>query len=168
MGVIRLSHIFRYPVKGLSPEPMAEITLIEGAALPRDRMYALARPGGVVDPANPSWARKPNFLCLMLDEQLAEVRTELDGAGRRFTAWREGVPVLDAEIASAEGQAAIERFFHGLVGDTVPSPPRWVCSIDGEFMDSKDKTVSLINLATVSEMEQRLGYPLDLRRFRGN
>jgi uncharacterized protein YcbX len=47
-------------------------------------------------------------------------------------------------------------------------PPRFVAAANGEFMDSPDKTVSLINLASIRHMEEKWGEGLDLRRFRSN
>jgi len=163
-----LTHIFRYPIKGLSPEPLDSVTLAPGKALPLDRAFALARPDRKVDPANPRWASKPNFLCLMLDEQLATVRTELDDSTRRLTVWRDGAPVLTAPVDQAAGREAIEQFFRELVGDHLNAEPHLVAAQDGEFMDSEDKTVSLINLATVRALEAKWGQGLDLRRFRSN
>lgn len=167
-NMIAVTHIFRYPVKGMSPEPIDSVTLATGRGLPLDRAFALARAEGSVDPVNPRWARKMNFLCLMLDEQLAEVRTEFDDATRRLTVWRDGVPALVAAVDQEEGRSALEAFFHALVGDGAPGRPRWVAADDGEFMDSKDRTVSLINLATLRALEAKWDQPLDLRRFRGN
>ena len=163
-----LTHIYRYPIKGLSPEPLHEVSLSPGRSLPVDRAFALARPGGAVDIETPRWARKSNFLCLMLDEQLASVRTEFDDASRRLTVWQDGAPVLAASVDTADGRRTIEGFFHHLVGDTLPSSPRFVSANDGEFMDSQDRTVSLLNLATVRALESQWGQRLDLRRFRAN
>jgi len=163
-----LTHIFRYPVKGLSPQPLDSVTLTEGQGLPLDRTFALARPSGAVDPARPGWARKSNFLCLMLDERLAEVRTDFDESTRRLTVWHDEVPMLAASVDQAEGRTSIEAFFHALVGHDQTTAARWVAAADGEFMDSRDRTVSLISLATVRSLETKWGRPLDLMRFRGN
>ena len=162
-----ITHIFRYPIKGLSPESLHAVT-VTPLGVPYDRCFALARPGGTVDPEKPAWARKVNFLCLMLDERLAEVRTAFDETTRRLTVWHDGVPVLAESVDSEEGRRAIESFFHAQAGSDLPGPPRWVEAAHGEFMDSKDRTVSLINLATVRALEAKWGWPLDLRRFRGN
>jgi len=166
--MIALRHIYRYPVKGLSPEPMDAVVLTPGQAMPLDRAFAFARSGGAVDPADPRWARKANFLCLMLDESLASVRTEFDPGTGHLTVWRAGAPVLTAAVHTREGRAALEQFFFALVGGTLPAPPRFVAATAGEFMDSADRTVSLINLATVRALEERWGQGLDRRRFRAN
>jgi GntR family transcriptional regulator/MocR family aminotransferase len=168
MVMARVTHLFRYPVKGLSPEALDQVTLSAGQGLPCDRVFALARPGGAVDPDHPRWARKSNFLCLMLDEQLAAVRTEFDDATRRLIVWQDGVPVLAAGVDDPGERRKIEGFFYHLVGGGIPAPPRFVAADNGEFMDSQDKTVSLINLASIRHMEEKWGEGLDLRRFRAN
>ena len=47
----RVSALYRYPVKGLSPEPLARASLIAGDALPFDRAYAIENGSGRFDPA---------------------------------------------------------------------------------------------------------------------
>ena len=60
--------IYRYPIKGLSPQAMTRVDLEAGRAFPFDRVFALARPGAPIDPAEPKWAKKSLFLMLMLDD----------------------------------------------------------------------------------------------------
>ena len=77
--------IYRYPIKGLSPQAMTRVDLEAGGAFPFDRVFALARPGAPIDPAEPKWAKKSLFLMLMLDDGLAELKTHLDVETRRLT-----------------------------------------------------------------------------------
>ena len=37
----KIESIYRYPVKGLTPEPMPRVTLSPGQTLPGDRLYAI-------------------------------------------------------------------------------------------------------------------------------
>ena len=78
-----LKNIYRYPIKGLSPQAITRVALEPGGAVPFDRVFALARPGAPIDPAEPKWAKKSLFLMLMLDDGLAEVRLRvgLDDVG---------------------------------------------------------------------------------------
>jgi uncharacterized protein YcbX len=41
MGMARIAAIYRYPVKGLTPEPLPSVTLTAGGTLPADRRYAI-------------------------------------------------------------------------------------------------------------------------------
>ena len=63
--------IYRYPVKGLTPEKMDSVTLAPGETLPFDRAFAIENGPGRFDPANPRHLPKITFLMLMRDERLA-------------------------------------------------------------------------------------------------
>ena len=54
--------IYRYPIKGLSPQPLRGVQLDPDQPFPFDRVFALARPGRPVDVARPKWAKKGSFL----------------------------------------------------------------------------------------------------------
>src|SRR3954451_18399555 len=70
--------IYRYPVKGLSPEPLDRTTLAPGECLPHDRRFAIALPSTRFDPELPKWAPKTCFVMLMRDEALALLQTRFD------------------------------------------------------------------------------------------
>ncbi|MES2098812.1 MAG: aminotransferase class I/II-fold pyridoxal phosphate-dependent enzyme [Pseudomonadota bacterium] len=159
--------IYRYPVKGLSPQALRGIELEAGKPFPFDRIFALARPGVPIDVAEPAWAKKGLFVMLMLDEALAQVRTRLDVSTLQFEILRHGEKVLSADLQTASGRAAVESFFKTLV-PRLEAPPRLVQASSGHFMDKPDNVVSLINLATVRSLEAKWGRPVDPLRFRAN
>ena len=49
----RIDAIYRYPVKGLSPQALARVTLSAGATLPADRLYAIENGPSGFDPLRP-------------------------------------------------------------------------------------------------------------------
>jgi len=159
--------IYRYPVKGLSPEPLENIVLDSGRPFPCDRIFALARPGSPIDPEQPAWAKKGLFVMLMLHETLALVQTRLDAGTGQFEVRKGGERVLAADLGTAEGAAALEAFVEGLVPG-LGGRPRLVRSREGHFMDKPDNVVSLINLATVRSLEREWGRRVDPLRFRAN
>ena len=73
-----VTHIYRYPIKGLSAQPLSRVVVETGRPFPADRMLALARPNTPIDPRAPKWAKKGMFVMLMLEEVLAQVKTHLD------------------------------------------------------------------------------------------
>ena len=160
--------LYRYPVKGLSAQRMDAVCLAEGRPIPFDRVFALARPNGAVTPEDPKWAKKGMFVMLMLDERLASVVTHLDEASLRLEARdHQGRLLLEANLAEAAGRSAAERFFQGLAPG-LPRPPSLVQARGGHFMDKPDGVISLINLATLRDLESRWGERLDPLRFRAN
>ncbi len=47
----RINAIYRYPVKGLSPQKLPQTRLTPGATLPADRLYAIENGPSGFDPA---------------------------------------------------------------------------------------------------------------------
>ena len=72
----RIAGIYRYPVKGLTPEQLSRAELKAGQTLLADRRYAIENGPSGFDPAEPKWLPKPHFLMLMRDEWLAGLRTQ--------------------------------------------------------------------------------------------
>ena len=67
----QIASLYRYPVKGLSPEPLPRVALRIGETLPADRRYAIENGPSGFEPASPVWMPKSYFLMLMRDERLA-------------------------------------------------------------------------------------------------
>src|SRR5882757_7258983 len=57
-----ITDIYRYPVKGLSPEPLPRVALASGRTLPADRRYAIENGPSGFDAATPKWMSKAYFL----------------------------------------------------------------------------------------------------------
>jgi len=159
--------LYHYPIKGLSPQPLASVRVVAGRPFPFDRIFALARPGVAVTAEEPKWAKKGLFVMLMLDEGLASVRTHLDQETLLLTIRDNEGLLLSANLGDAASRREIENFFHRLA-PTLRSAPVLVRARDGHFMDKPDNVISMINLATVRALEQLWGYTIDPLRFRSN
>jgi len=163
-----LENIYRYPVKGLSPERLDRTILAPGQTLPADRLYAIENGPSGFDPAAPSYFPKVRFLMLMRNERLARLDTRLDEASHVLTI-REG----DREVArgdprTAQGRQAIEEFFAVFCADELRGPPKVLHGAEHSFSDVAKKVISIINLASVSALETLVGVPVDPLRFRAN
>jgi GntR family transcriptional regulator/MocR family aminotransferase len=165
--MITLTRLYRYPIKGLSAQPLSRIALEAERPFPYDRIFALARPGAPIDAADPKWAKKGLFVMLMLDEGLARVNTSLDLDSLVLTVNEGNREVASAQLKDAAEREKIEAFFWQLL-PTLPAPPVLIRSAGGHFMDKPDNVISLINLATLRSLEQQWGVQLDPLRFRAN
>ncbi len=165
---MRLEAIFRYPVKGLSPEAMASAHLPDGGSLPADRLYAVENGPSGFDPAAPEQFPKIRYLMLMRNERLARLDTRYDEPTTTLTIRSGGDVVASGRLDTVEGRSVIEAFLATYCADELRGPPRVVSATGWRFMDSRKGFVSLINLASVAALEQRLGVPVDPLRFRGN
>src|SRR6476620_1289378 len=78
----KIQAIYRYPVKGLSPEGLTSTRLAPYETLPADRLYAIENGPSGFDPAAPRYQPKQRYLMLMRNERLARLRTRIEDAGR--------------------------------------------------------------------------------------
>jgi len=165
--MISVSRIYRYPIKGLSAQPLSRVDVEAGKPFPHDRIFALARPGAPIDRDEPQWAKKGLFVMLMLDEGLARVKTELDLDTLRLSVKQGNQQVAAASLADEADRTRIENYLWQLL-PALPAAPMLVRSPGGHFMDKPDNVISLINLATVRSLEEKWGVEIDPLRFRAN
>src|SRR5690606_28703918 len=160
--------IYRYPVKGLTPEKLAAAALEVGQTLPADRRYAIENGPTGFDPSAPTYFPKSRFLMLMKNERLARLQAHYDEQ-TEFLTIRDGHrDVARGSLASAEGRRAIETFFAGYCADELRGPPKVLAGGGHSFSDVARKVVSIINLASVAEVESMTSATVNPLRFRGN
>src|SRR5262245_44700183 len=104
-----ITGLYRYPVKGLTPEPLQKVALSPGQTLPADRRYAIENGPSGFDPAAPAWLSKMHFLMLQRDEWLAALEARFDDATGVLTLRENGAVAAAGNLETAEGRAAIER-----------------------------------------------------------
>jgi len=160
--------IYRYPVKGLTPEPLPAADLAVGRTLPCDRAYAIENGPSGFDPAAPAYFPKTRFLMLMKNERLARLRSHYDDATHVLTIRLDGREAVRGDLATAEGRRAVEDFFAAFCADDLRGPPRVLSGEGHSFSDVARKVVSIINLASVREVEKAIGATVNPLRFRGN
>jgi uncharacterized protein YcbX len=161
----QIASLYRYPVKGLSAEPLPSVALRIGETLPADRRYAIENGPSGFDPAVPVWMPKSYFLMLMRDERLAGLRSHFDDHSNLLTI-RENVARGDLE--SAEGRAAIEAFFATHFAGELKGPPKVISGGGHSFSDVARKVLSIINLGSVAAIQTMVGLPVHPLRFRAN
>jgi uncharacterized protein YcbX len=160
--------IYRYPVKGLSPEPLARTRLAVGATLPADRLYAIENGPSGFDPAAPRHQPKQRYLMLMRNEGLARLRTCFDEKSHVLVVASEGREAARGDLRTADGRATVERFFATFCADELRGPPKILHAPGFSFSDIARKAVSIINLASVAAIEDVIGASVDPLRFRAN
>jgi hypothetical protein len=168
MPKAHIQAIYRYPVKGLSPQPLTRATLSPGATLPADRVYAIENGPSSFDPAAPAYFPKQRFLMLMRNEQLAALRTEYDEATHSLAIHSGGRETARGDLRTKEGRLTIEAFFRRYMPNDLRGPPKVLSGPDHSFSDVAKKVVSIINLASVAAVETAAGAPVNPLRFRGN
>jgi uncharacterized protein YcbX len=163
-----VKNIYRYPVKGLSPERLERTTLAVGQTVPADRLYAIENGPSGFDPAAPAYFPKLRFLMLMRNERLARLDTRFDEETHELTVRAGGREAARGDLRTPAGCRAIEAFFAGFCADELRGPPRVLHAPGHSFSDVARKVVSIVNLASVAAIETVVGAPVDPLRFRAN
>ncbi len=164
----KVTGIFRYPVKGLSPDRMTEAALGVGETIAYDRAFAIENGTQDFDPAAPKHFPKMKFLMLMRDERLAQFQTRFDEATSTLTISDKTHELARGNLMTADGRAAIEGFMSDFMKDNLRGPPRIVHAPGFSHSDAPYKLLSIINLATLREVEKLISKPIDPMRFRAN
>jgi uncharacterized protein YcbX len=170
-----VSSIFRYPIKGLSAELLAQVTLTAGESIPHDRRFAIAHAITNIDREKPEWLPKTCFFMLMRDEKLAELRTRFDEHSGVLTIERFGQLLFNARITDTQGRQSADAFFAEFLKTCPGGPPRLVEAPGHTFSDARQKPnsttykyVSLANLASIRDVERVARVPVHPNRFRAN
>jgi len=160
--------IYRYPVKGLSPEVLERIKLAPGETVPGDRLYAIENGPSGFDPSAPRHQPKTRYLMLMRNERLATLRTRLDLATHALAVVSGGCEAARGDLRTRAGRQQIESFFAKFCADELRGPLKVLHAPGHSFSDVAKKVVSIINLVSVAALEDAVGVPVAPLRFRAN
>jgi hypothetical protein len=160
--------LWRHPVKGFTPEPLRTATLVEGGYFPCDRLYAVEDGPSGFDPAAPGFISKQKFTVLAKIAEVARARTAYDEARGVISVNAPGYPAFSAALTDEAGRRAFADWLAGFLGDLAAGPLKVVQAPGHRFTDHPKGFVSLINLASLRDLETRLGRPVDPLRFRAN
>jgi uncharacterized protein YcbX len=165
---MRLVSLHRYPVKGLRPEALARILLSPGQGVALDRAFAFARPGVAFDPAQPKHLPKQNFLMLMREEELAGLSAIFSETSNELILSQDARELARGDPTTPEGRRAIETVLAQRVRNKIDGWPKLVSAPGHSFGNVAAKVVSLIGLASIRALQEKLGAFVDPLRFRAN
>lgn len=160
--------LHRYPVKGLSAEPLQKALIRPGRCLAFDRVYAVENGGREFDPDNPRHMQKIKFLMLMRNERLATLETRFDEATHTLTITRAGRQVAAGRLDTPIGRQLIEQFLAAFLPDEIRGTPKVVTAEGHNFTDVDAKWLSVINLASVRDLARVMQTDIHPLRFRAN
>jgi hypothetical protein len=166
-GVIH--SLYRYPIKGFSPERLVSAQLTADDFFPGDRLYAVENGPSAFKPWAPGFVPKSAFTVLASIPKVARARTVFDVATGVLAVTADHHPPFSGELATDEGRRAFAAWLTDFLGpDDIRGPLKVLTAPPHRFTDSRDGFVSVVNLASVRELEAKLGAPIDPVRFRAN
>ncbi|HEY1857783.1 MOSC domain-containing protein [Acidocella sp.] len=170
---MHIDSLYRYPVKGLTPEQLNRARLTPGRCLPWDRAFSLAQGDAAFDPKNPAWVKKTHFMCLARNAKVAGLSSRFDEATGILAITTPEGQRLNADPLTAAGQDALTSFLTDYLGAEARygadgKAPRFHHFPNHSFCDHKTQVISLIGLGSLAALEAAAEAPRDKRRFRAN
>ncbi|MCF3947926.1 MOSC domain-containing protein [Acidiphilium iwatense] len=165
---MRIDSIYRYPVKGLTPENLATAQLRPGRAIEWDRAFALAQGDCGFDESAAAWRSKTEFLCLARNPDAALLASRFDETAHLLTLTAPDGATIDASPFEPEGRTALAAFIATALPRAMRGTPRFVYAENHSFCDNKTQVVSLIGLPSLRALEEAAGAPRQPLRFRAS
>ncbi|MCB1387853.1 MAG: MOSC domain-containing protein [Rhodobacteraceae bacterium] len=167
MSDARLAHIVRHPVKSVGFQELDRATLIQGRPLPFDRAWAVATEAAKFDAAPDGWVAKMNFVRGAAEGGLQAIRADFDEATGTLHLAHPDRPDFTG-ILPRDGDALTD-WLRPLWPANRPAPRGLVARRDGGALtDRPDGPLSLLSLASLRALSERMGRALSIHRFRGN
>lgn len=160
--------LYRYPVKGFSPEALDAADVPTGGTMPFDRAYAIENGPTGFDAAAPTYFPKIRFLMLMRNERIAALKTHFEPETTLWTIRRDGEVVVSGRLDVAEDRARIETWIANHFAGELRGEPRILSGAGHSFSDVARKVLHVVNLASVRDLEAQTGAQIDPLRFRAN
>jgi uncharacterized protein YcbX len=170
-----IQNLYRYPIKGLSAEPMNSVQLHAGAGFPLDRKFALTNGSWTFEGEHYEPRPKTDFLALVKYERMAQLKCQYHHDNSMVSVADPTGAVNTYVLTDEDSRAALARFVGFFIGrDSLDGDPALVQTEGISFTDISVKSkammnsISLINLTSVEALGDALGARLNPLRFRAN
>lgn len=167
--------LYRYPVKGFTPELPESLRITADGRVAGDRVLGF-RFANTPEPDD-EWSTKHGMLALVNTPGIASLRLQYNDAGGRLRVEHDGA-VLVEDTLDAEGRQriieAVAAFATGLPESALAGhPERLPLRLIGDgttsrYQDRPDGYVTLHGRSSVEALGQRLGTDISEVRFRSN
>lgn len=165
---VRVTEIWRHPIKSHGRERVDTVTLTEDQALPWDRTWAVAHERSCFDPERPRWQPCQEFSIGAKSPRLQAIRAVADTARGRLTLSH---PDREDICIDPDDDGDAGRFIQWVMPISNGNrmlPARLVRAGGQAMTDTDYASVSLISLASHRAVEAQLGQPISPLRWRGN
>lgn len=160
----QVTGLLRYPLKSHGRESLEAVSLKAGYSMPFDRHWAVAHDASKADGSE--WVPCANFSRVSKAPALMAITSHLDEATGLLTLSHPAKP--DLTFDPDRDAATFIKWVSPLVPQNRALPDRIIKLAGRGFTDSDFPSVTLCNHASHRAVEQRMGRPLSIHRWRGN
>ena len=170
---MRIASIQTHPVKSMSALRLDSACLRAGEILANDRIYAILETlpqDAAPTPAAPAVTSVSRWLILARHPRLGELQSRFDVQTTLLELRKQGESVARGRLNMPEERAHLEAVLTAHMGDAIGGALRIVArDAGGNFSyKARENCLSLINLASVRALEEKVGRSIDASRFRAN
>ncbi|TAK83624.1 MAG: MOSC domain-containing protein [Betaproteobacteria bacterium] len=173
---MRVAALYRYPVKGFTPESCETLSLVEGGRIAGDRVLGFRFANAAA--AGDEWGTKHEFVALVNTPGLARLELKLDHHDLRLRVASRGELIADQRLddgGRTRMAAAIERYVLELAENPLAShPERLPLRVVGDgvtprYQDDRAGLVTLHSRESLAALASSVNSPdLSELRFRSN
>ncbi|MEP5727743.1 MAG: MOSC N-terminal beta barrel domain-containing protein [Sulfitobacter sp.] len=165
---MHVAALYRHPIKSHGREAIDRITLTKGQTMPWDRTWAVTHEATKYDPDNPGWAHCRNFMLGSRTPGLAGIWAKLNETTRTVTLTHIDLPDITIQPDEPTDVARFLAWVAPLCPDDRAGPMDIISAGQQGMTDSQVGALSIANLASHGAVQDALGSPITLERWRAN
>lgn len=162
-----VSALFRYPVKGLSAEPLRSVRLQRGCAIPHDRQVAIVHRNSQFDHQQPAWITRRHFTVLAYTPSIARLGVSF-APDRRIISFTFDAHNWQIGLDDRNANEQLNQVLQHLKIDSQPGPYTFAEVEGSALTDSPEPLISLMNTRSLADLQEKTGFSAQPSRFRGN
>jgi len=159
-----LAHIWRHPLKSHGREQLEQVFLTAGQTMPWDRKWAVAHDASKATDAE--WSQCANFSRGSKAPQLMAITAKTDTQTGALTLSHPNRP--DITFDPATDSPLFLEWVKPLMPENRAQSERFVCVPQRGMTDTPYPSISINNLASLSDLASKMDQDIDMRRWRGN
>ncbi|MEM8570758.1 MAG: MOSC domain-containing protein [Pseudomonadota bacterium] len=169
MAPVRVSSLWRHPIKAHGAEPLTASAFVIGETMPWDRVWAIAHEASkVAESADTDWVPCANFSRGAKSPSLMAVRARTDEASGRIALEHPDAMPIEVDLDNPSDAAKLIEWVLPLSNQKRALPKTVVRTKSAGLTDSKFPSIAILNKASLSELSAAAGQDLAEERFRGN
>lgn len=165
---IRITEIWRHPIKSHGRELLDDVMLEIGKTMPWDRSWAVKHEASKLSEDDQDWASCGNFGRVAGAPELAAINASFDANSGVMTLTHPRRAPLEFNPNTPEGEASFLDWVKELYPENRAQPVGLYSAGERGLTDSSYPSVSINNHASLRALSQRAGQSFSAMRWRGN
>jgi len=119
---MKITDIFQYPVKGLSPESLSSTELVLGVGMPADRVFAITHGKSQFSFEKPAWVPRKNFAVVAKSPEICTIEAQFNHESQTLTLAHDGVQLLSEHVEGENVSATLTNAINQVIKEGKPGP----------------------------------------------